>query len=190
MKHILWLLVGLISLNGAVFAENPPYYEQHYASKEEALKASFPKAIQFEENLVSLNSLQIDDLNKRLGWKIKESEFNIIKAVSAKNTCLGYAMILHEKGKYHPITFLVAVTPTFSINRIVVMIYREKIGKDVRKKRFLRQYKGKTKEDPLIVDYDIMGISGATISSWTITAGAKKAMIIIEAVLASSMIKS
>ena len=32
-------------------------------------------------------------------------------------------------------------------------------------------------------DYDIMGLSGATISSWSITAGAKKALIIIEDVI-------
>jgi electron transport complex protein RnfG len=63
------------------------------------------------------------------------------------------------------------------------MVYREKIGSNVRKKRFLKQYKGKTKDDPLMVDYDIMGISGATISSWSIASGAKKALIMLESII-------
>ncbi len=169
---------------------NAPYHEKHYATKEEALRQSFPTAITFDEISVTLNIKKIEDLNKKIGWKIRETNFDIIKALSEQNTHLGYAVVLHEKGKYHPITFLVAITPDFSIQNIVVMIYREKIGRGVRKKRYLKQYKGKTKSDPLIVDYDIMGLSGATISSWSITAGAKKALIIIEEIITSSIIKS
>ena len=41
--------------------------------------------------------------------------------------------------KYNPITFLTAITTDFIVKDVVVMIYREKIGSEVRKKRFLKQ---------------------------------------------------
>tara|TARA_B100000131_G_scaffold320125_1_gene367493 strand:+ start:413 stop:985 length:573 start_codon:yes stop_codon:yes gene_type:complete len=190
MRISQYFIILLISINTYVLAENPPYYEQHYATKQEALAKSFSESTQFEEILVTFNQQEIETLNKKIGWKINETEFKLIKAISKENNEIGYAMVLHEKGKYHPITFLVAVTTDYKIKNIVVMIYREKIGKGVRKKRYLKQYKDKTKKDPLIVDYDIMGLSGATISSWSITAGAKKALIIIEDIITSSIIKS
>jgi len=182
MKALAFILINL-ALCFSLVAETPRYHEQHYLTELEALEISFSNANRYETTGVTLSDEQVIELSKKLGWKINESEFQLIKAFAKDNEILGYAMVLNENGKYYPITFLVAVTPEFSIKNISVMVYREKIGSNVRKKRFLKQYKGKTKDDPLMVDYDIMGISGATISSWSIASGAKKALIMLESII-------
>jgi thiamine biosynthesis lipoprotein len=182
MKALVFILINL-ALCFSLIAETPRYHEQHYLTELEALEISFSNANRYETTGVTLSDEQVIELSKKLGWKINESEFQLIKAFAKDNEILGYAMVLNENGKYYPITFLVAVTPEFSIKNISVMVYREKIGSNVRKKRFLKQYKGKTKDDPLMVDYDIMGISGATISSWSIASGAKKALIMLESII-------
>lgn len=182
MKALALILISL-ALCFSLLAETPRFHEQHYLTELEALEISFSNANRYETTGVTLSDEQVTELSKKLGWKINESEFQLIKAFAEDNQILGYAMVLNENGKYYPITFLVAVTPEFSIKNISVMVYREKIGSNVRKKRFLKQYKGKTKDDPLMVDYDIMGISGATISSWSIASGAKKALIMLESII-------
>jgi len=63
---------------------------------------------------------------------------------------------------------------------VMIMIYREKIGSKVRKKRFLKQFFGKNTDTPLQIDYDIDGISGATVSSWAVASGVKKGLYIAQ----------
>ena len=64
-------------------------------------------------------------------------------------------MVTNQIGKYEPITFFVGVNPEFQVEGVVVMVYREGYGSDVRKKRFVRQFKSKTIKDPLAVNQDI-----------------------------------
>jgi Na+-translocating ferredoxin:NAD+ oxidoreductase subunit G len=132
-----------------------------------------------------LSNEQQDRVKQRLGWELDRHKFQVFR-VYKEADCLGYAMIVHEQGKYRPITFLAGLNPDFSVKEVVVMVYREKIGSSVRKKRFLKQFISKKSSDPLHVDQDIMGISGATISSWSLAAGVKKALVILEDVFQHS----
>ena len=51
---------------------------------------------------------------------------------------------------------------------------------DFATKRFLKQFIAKKSHDPVQVDQDIMGITGATVSSWAMASGVKKALIMTE----------
>ena len=83
-------------------------------------------------------------------------------------------------------TFITKITPDFIIDDMALLIYRELYGSEVRKRRFLRQFFGKSSEENFIVDDNITGISGATISSWSIARGAKKALLILEVLFKKS----
>ena len=63
------------------------------------------------------------------------------------------------------------------VKDVVLMIYREDYGQKVRKRRFLRQFLGKTIEDPIQVNNDITSLSGATISSYSIATGVKRVLL-------------
>ena len=62
---------------------------------------------------------------------------------------LGQAVVVEEIGKHRPITFVVGVRPGGAIADVAVMAYREAYGGDVRRTRFLSQYRGKRPTDPL-----------------------------------------
>ncbi|WP_231099301.1 FMN-binding protein, partial [Streptobacillus moniliformis] len=51
---------------------------------------------------------------------------------------------------------------------------------DVKRKRFLNQFKNKNSKDAIEVNVDIVHLTGATISSWSVTAGVKKAVVLTE----------
>ena len=114
-----------------------------------------------------------NQLNFKTNWK------NITVYQGYENkTQLGKAFILNELGKYYPITMMVHITPQQNIGAIIVMVYREQIGRNIRKKRFLKQFVGKTKDSPLKISHDIDGITGATISSWSVARASKKALLL------------
>ena len=88
-------------------------------------------------------------------------------------------MITNQIGKYEPITFFVGLDHELNIKGMVLMVYRESYGSNVRKKRFLRQFIGKSLEDPLRVNHDITTVSGATLSSYAMANGAKRVLAIL-----------
>ena len=175
---IRFLLISCLCV-GPLFADQPKFYEQVYSTLDTALDTVFKKGTTVTEVTFTINPDVKQRIEQRLGWEVNETDFTIYKG-EKNNQSTGYAIVLDELGKYYPITFLTHITPDFKVSDIVLMVYREKIGASVRKKRFLNQFKWKTSKDPLMVDNDIMGISGATMSSWAISAGVKKALIITE----------
>ena len=46
--------------------------------------------------------------------------------------------------------------------------------------RFLKQFRGKSTNDPIRMNRDITVLSGATMSSRALTAGVKKALILVQ----------
>jgi Na+-translocating ferredoxin:NAD+ oxidoreductase RnfG subunit len=91
-------------------------------------------------------------------------------------------MILDEIGKDMPITFVVGVTPDFRIRRVALMVFRESRGAEVEDTRFTNQFRGKSARVRLAVGGDIVGVTGATLSSRAFCRGAKKALAICQAV--------
>jgi Na+-translocating ferredoxin:NAD+ oxidoreductase RnfG subunit len=92
--------------------------------------------------------------------------------------CLGTAIVADEKGKYRPITFMTGVGPDLRVVNVRVLIYRESRGDEVRRKRFLRQYRGKHAASPIRINRDIINITGATISVHALNAGVRKALAV------------
>src|SRR5437867_3928415 len=61
-----------------------------------------------------------------------------------------------------------------------VLVYRESKGSEVRMKRFNSQYEGKTVLDPIRINKDIINITGATMSVRSVSAGVKRALVLID----------
>ena len=89
---------------------------------------------------------------------------------------LGFAQVRNVKGKDQPITYLVAVDSASAIKDIDVLVYREPRGGEVAYDSWRKQFRGKTTAAPLQVGKDIKNISGATISSNSVTRGVKQAL--------------
>lgn len=96
--------------------------------------------------------------------------------ISKAGTLLGFAQVRNVKGKDQPITYLVAIDPANTLKDIDVLVYREPQGGEVAYEPWRKQFRGKTSSAPLVVDKDIRNISGATISSHSVTLGVRKAL--------------
>lgn len=143
---------------------------------EQALHEIFPEAARTTPERIPLAPAQRDTLRQRLGRPVLETAVDLSRVYDASGALLGYAVVTEEIGKYKPITFMVGITPQLAVKDVAVMIYRESRGGDVKRKRFLSQYRGKTTADPLDVSRDIINISGATISVRSMNAGVKRVL--------------
>jgi Na+-translocating ferredoxin:NAD+ oxidoreductase RnfG subunit len=98
------------------------------------------------------------------------------------NQIVGYAIVIDEIGKVNPFTLMVSTTPEFKVRDVAVMVYRETRGGEITQKRFLAQYKGKGSSDQLLLNRDIVGISGATLSVQGANRAVHKALAVLELV--------
>ena len=171
------LLGGRSALYGAT---KPKLYEKVYATTESALQKIFPNNEFVTKQTLALLPKEMNTLSSEIGSSLTTSNYTVYVG-KKEGGVTGYAIQLDEMGKYYPITMMIGITPTLEVRNITVMVYREKIGRGVRKYRFLKQFYGKTKKDPLMINQDIDGITGATVSSWSVATAVKKAIVLIDA---------
>jgi Na+-translocating ferredoxin:NAD+ oxidoreductase RnfG subunit len=95
---------------------------------------------------------------------------------SRAGTLLGFARVRNVKGKDQPITYLVAIDTSDALKDVDVLVYREPYGGEVAYDPWRKQFRGKTSKDPLVVGKDIRNISGATISSHSVTLAVRQTL--------------
>lgn len=162
----------------------PDFVEEIYLSSEQALAKVFPGADRLEKETVRLSPEQKARVERRLGWRLAEDAYVVHRGFRGEEP-LGYAVITEEIGKYKPITFVVQASPDFRAERVEVLVYREPRGGEVRKARFLRQFRGKKAESPLRINRDIINITGATLSVRAMSAGVKRVLCVLDEVYGS-----
>lgn len=109
--------------------------------------------------------------------------------VSTGGTLLGFAAVRNVKGKDQPITYLVAIDPQNVLKDVDVLVYREPYGGEVAYEPWRKQFRGKAANAPLVVGKDIRNISGATISSHSVTLGVRRTLADLTAWHAAGKIK-
>ena len=92
----------------------------------------------------------------------------------------GYAITVNEIGKSEPITFMVGMSPDAKVTDVAIMVFRENRGWEVKEKRFLNQFRGKTLRNSIRVNEDILNYTGATLSSKAIARGVKRALLLLD----------
>lgn len=177
------LLLGTLLLTclatRPALAETPERYEQVYMTQEQALRVAIPDAEKVTPRTVTPTAEERKQIERRLGRRLEEASYVFHEGTRGGKT-VGYAVVLEEIGKYYPITFVVGLKPNGEVREVAVMVYRERRGDAVRRGRFLNQFDGKTSADPLMVNRDITHLTGATVSSWSIAAGVKKAVVVFD----------
>jgi Na+-translocating ferredoxin:NAD+ oxidoreductase RnfG subunit len=144
-------------------------------TQEQALKVVFPKSESVQAEKKTLTEQQRQELENNTGLRFPEAEYPTFIGKS-KGQADGYAVVLNEIGKHENITFIVGVSPKGKVLEVAVMEYRESRGEEVKEQRFLSQFKGKTSSDPIRVNQDIVNYTGATLSSYAIARGVRRAL--------------
>lgn len=154
-----------------------------YLALDQAPNAVFPGA-QIERKDVRSTPEFRDALKAKLGrlqptmWEPSYATFT----ARQNNAVIGYAVVVDEIGKHDPFTLIVSVGPDFKVRDVAVMVYRETRGGEIAQRRFLAQYKGKRSADPIQLDRDIVGITGATLSVQGANRAVHKALAVLELV--------
>lgn len=147
---------------------------QVFLTEDQALRSLFDNS-RIDRQGKTLKDEDRQALTKATGLRFPESSFTFFVA-ERDGKALGYALVMNELGKSEPITFMVAMSPEHRVVDVLVLVFRESRGAEVRETRFLRQFKGKQANDPITINNDIINYSGATLSSKAITRGVKRAL--------------
>jgi len=86
----------------------------------------------------------------------------------------GYGIVDNVRGKSRDITYMLILNAAGEVASVEILIYRESHGGEVAGSAFRDQFSGKKSGDRLVAGRDIKTISGATISSRSVTAGVAK----------------
>ena len=113
------------------------------------------KAITFSEEITK-------DLPSKFGID------NFFK-IHQNDSLLGYAYIAKAPSKTDKFDYLVLLDKELVVIKAKVLVYRESYGSEIGSKRWLKQFIGKTENDELKYQDNIVAISGATISVRSMT---------------------
>ncbi len=160
--------------------EGPPenYQFQVFLEEEEALSKVFAGCDKVESEILALTPEGREYFKGLLKRPDLETTFQVYIG-KKENVTDRYAIITEEMGCFHPITWILSASAEGKILDIAVMIYRESRGHEVSRKRFLKQFEGKSLKDPLSTNKDIIRITGATVSVQAVCRGVKKMLTFI-----------
>lgn len=160
--------------------EPPDNYElQVFMEEDEALKSVFKGCDEVLIDHLALSPEKKQLLKNRLKAEVNEDSFDIF--IGKKGGKIDkYAIITDEIGCFHPITFIMSMKPDGKIDDLAILVYRESRGKEVTRGRFLHQYNGKSVNDPIRLNKDIINITGATTSVRGINRGVRKMLTVLD----------
>lgn len=176
MRNLLLAALVLLAARGAVAQQDTTVY----LTLEQGPQAVFPGA-QIERRDVPSTPEFRDQIKARLGKlepTVWEPTYVTFRARQG-GRLLGYAVVVDEIGKHRPFTLIVSVTPDHRVKDVAVMVFREARGGEIIQKRFLAQYRGKRDSDPIQLDRDIVGITGATLSVHGVDRAVHKALAVL-----------
>lgn len=134
-----------------------------YISAEEAIKQIFPTYQEY----------------KRESHILDNQEFGLY-TISKNGEVLGWAVVLDEKGKIKPITFLVGIGAQLRVLEVYVLEFRDLFGSEIKRRSFLKQFRSKSLDDPIAIGRDIDAVTQATISSQAASSAVRKALKLVE----------
>ena len=117
------------------------------------------------------------DIKNTIQFQAKQKFFRDelnIWTISTADTISHYALIDNSLGKSMPITFLVVFTTNGRIRYTQIIKYREPYGGEISSLSWTSQFIGMWKDSEFKVGKTIDGISGATISTHSVTKGIHK----------------
>ena len=152
-----------------------------FMSEEEGVKIMLSKSERIRKDVIKLSPEKKTRIEERIGWKFPEESFAVYIGETG-NHIDGYALVQNTIGKHKPMTYMVGIDSKGHVSDVELLIFRESRGSEIRQKRFNAQYEGKTVNDPVRINRDIINISGATMSVRSMSAGVKRVLVLVDEV--------
>ena len=140
---------------------------------EKVIRNKFGDSVSF-----SMQKLVLEKINKlAVEKKVHQRFFNdfiYVWSIRKADSVVAYGLLDNVKGKAMPITFLVIYDTSGKILNSQVIKYREPYGGEIANKKWNNQFVGRSEISDYVVGDEIDGISGATISVYSMTKGVMK----------------
>lgn len=176
--RLLGIVLGLALLTGIESAA----LAERFLTVEEAQGILFPKAKEFEGQVVRFTAKEKKAIIKNLGTTFPNVGNRIWTATSGE-TLHGVMIVDHVLGKHLLIDYAVAISPQGEVLGVEILEYRESYGGEIRQEKWREQFLGKTSMSDLQLHDDIYNISGATLSCRHVTEGIRRVLATFEVVL-------
>lgn len=150
-----------------------------FMTEADAAKTILPKSERIRKEALVLAPDKKAEIEERIGWKFPEESFDVYIGETG-NQVDGYALVQNTIGKHKPMTYMVGIDSKGQVSDVELLIFRESRGSEVGRKRFNSQYEGKTANDPVRINKDIINISGATMSVRSMSAGVKRVLVLVD----------
>lgn len=143
------------------------------------LKNFFPGAKSYTTDILKYNKAQGKEIEKRLGGKLDpdENEFKFYR-VKKDNKLVGTVLTHQARGKYGAVQTVAGIGNDGKIIGVYVQRHREPTN--LNKESFLKQFEGKTVDDPITVGKDIDPIKGYDKSSQAVAFSVKKILVVFD----------
>jgi Na+-translocating ferredoxin:NAD+ oxidoreductase RnfG subunit len=157
-------------------------FAEDLITTDEALRKIFSQATHFDSRGFALSDEQIKAVEEKAQVTFEGSHSTDIQLYTAEKDgqTLGFVFEDRVIGKWGPIHYLLGLDPQGTVLDVVILDYQEIRGRPIAKKRFLRQYQKKSIHDSVRLRKDIDGVTGATISSRSLTDGIRKLLNVFE----------
>lgn len=160
MKKI-WLIV---ILSGVFFSFD--------LSKSAVKKMDKTLAKLWVDQIITKKPINLTPSNqKKLSFKL---ENNSLYSIFKNSKPEAYLFLSKGFGKMNEFDYMIVFKKDLSILKIRVLVYREEYGGEIGSGRWLKQFVGKSDPEKMKFGHDIQNISGATISSRSLTEDVKK----------------
>lgn len=146
---------------------------------EELILNDFGKHVSLSFEKYTMDKTIRNRIEKKVYQKFFKN-FIYVWKITKNDTIIGYALLDNVKGKTMPITILVNFGTAGTIRSTHVVKYREAIGGEIENRRWNSQFAGRSYKSSFLVGSEIDGISGATISVNSMTAGVMKLSLLFK----------
>ena len=146
-----------------------------YLSPEQALGVIFPGqgAGSFKGSTLKLTKEQRKAVTASTGLSVRDQEIKVWTASDGSQMYVDQVV-----GKHEFITFGVGIGADGKVRSVEILEYKETYGGEVRRPEWRKQFKGKKTGDGFKLGKDVMNISGATLSSHSVTDGVNRLLAI------------
>jgi len=174
-QRAVWLAASAVMTASAV-----PAAGEVYLNEAQALAIILGQKAIVRKEQKTLDETLRTKLERSGNLRFPEASYTFFIATQA-GQAEKYAIQMKEIGKTEPLTFMVGMSPEGKVTEVVIMVFRENRGWEVKEKRFLNQFRGKMLRNSIRVDEDIINYTGATLSSKAVARGVKRALFLLDA---------
>lgn len=182
MRAVVFLIgAGWLAVPVMGAAPESEFFNRVYLTETEALglQRAAP-GDRIVTDTVTLTEAQVDRIRKEQQVRMYTTGYTIHSFRHAgADTPYRFAIFLQESGQHQFMDLMFGIDADGTIHRVDLMVYREPYGGEVKGRRFMKQFEGKSLKNKLRVNQDVIHIVGATISSHSVSNAARRALGIL-----------